>query len=394
MNDCDIAIVGAGPYGLAAAAHLRDGGSLRVAAFGETMSFWSDRMPVGMQLRSPHVACSIADPAGDLSLAQYEGAIGEAKEAPVPLSRFVEYGRWFQEAAVPDLNRERIREISRNGNGFHVSLASGERIHAGRVVVAAGIGDFAWVPEVFRDLPGELVSHASQHDDLTTFSGARVLVIGAGQSALESAALLAEGGAQVEVAVRGELVHWLDRRWHHKLGPISRLLYAPPDVGPMGISWFVALPKLFTSTPRRTQAWMSQRALRPAGSGWLPPRLGNVTISTGINACEAREENGRVVVTFDDGATREVDHILLGTGYRVDVSRYPFLAPDLKRELDLAGGYPVLRRGFESSVPGLHFMGAPAAYSYGPLMRFVAGTTFAGKELARVLLGRPRATRG
>src|SRR5437879_6579889 len=122
MTNCDIAIVGAGPYGLMAAAHLRSADSFRIAGFGETMSFWSGQMPVGMLLRSPYVACSIGDPVGRLSLPAYEQAIGIRPVEPVPLSRFVDYGRWVQEDALPELRPERVREVSRNGNGFHLEL--------------------------------------------------------------------------------------------------------------------------------------------------------------------------------------------------------------------------------------------------------------------------------
>ncbi len=390
MTDSDIAIIGAGPYGLMAAAHLGSADSFSIAGFGEPMSFWDDQMPEGMLLRSPYVACNIGDPDGKLSLPRYEEAIGERPVEPVPLTRFVDYGRWFQQQALPELSSERIREVARNGNGFNLTLENGERLHAGRVVVAAGIADFKWFPEVFRELPRGLVSHACEHDDLSVFSGTSVLVVGGGQSALESAALLAEAGASVEVAARAPEVSWLSRRWHHKLGPVSRLLYAPPDVGPAGISWMVALPNAFRSMPRRLQTWMTRKALRPAGAGWLPPRMGTVTITSGIVAVQATERNGRAVVEFDDGSSREVEHVLLGTGYRVDVSRYPFLAGELVDQVEAVNGYPVLGRGFESSVDGLHFLGAPAAYSFGPLMRFVAGTEYAGRELVRGVLGRPR----
>jgi FAD-dependent urate hydroxylase len=393
MTDCDIAIVGAGPYGLAAAAHLRSAGSFRITAFGETMSFWSGQMPVGMLLRSPYVACTIGDPEGRLSLPEYERAIGQQPIAPVPLDRFVDYGRWFQKDVLPDLRSESVSEIARNANGFHLTLDGGEHVHSDRVIVAAGIADFKRYPEIFRGLPRTLVSHSSEHDDLSVFAGADVLVIGGGQSALESAALLAEAGAGVEVVARTPELMWLTRRWHHKLGPVSRLMYAPPDVGPAGISWLVALPDAFRSMPRRTQIWMTQKALRPAGAGWLPPRMGTVTITPGYRAVQAEEEDGRVVLTLDDGTTRTVDHVLLGTGYAVDVSKYRFLAPELVEELELADGYPVLGRGFESSVPGLHFLGAPAAWSFGPLMRFVAGTAYAGQELMRGLLRRTAASR-
>ena len=392
-DSCDVAILGAGPYGLAAAAALRDRDDMRIVGFGDPMSFWATQMPRGMLLRSPYVASDIGDPKGDFSLAAYERSISVEPEAPVPLSRFVDYGRWVQQAVLPDLRNERVTAISRNGSGFNLALAGGGRMHAERVVVAAGIADFAARPEVFAGMSPTLVSHAADHDDLGIFSGSKVLVVGGGQSALESAALLAENGANVELAVRAPSVRWLSRRWHHKLGPISWLLYAPPEVGPAGISWFVALPRVFRNTPRRMQDWMTVKALRPAGAGWLPPRLGGVPINVGISAVSAAETNSHVAVTFDDGKTREADHVLLGTGYRVDVRRYPFLAPELAEELTTVNGYPVLGRGFESNVRGLHFLGAPAAWSYGPLMRFVAGTGFASGELARSLATRARSGR-
>ena len=390
MSDYDIAIVGAGPYGLTAAAHLGAADSFRIAAFGEAMAFWSHQMPAGMLLRSPYVACNIGDADDGLSLPAYERAHGLEPESPVPLERFVDYGRWLQQRVLPQLDPTPVAEVARNGSGFNLRLENGDSLRATRVVVAAGIGDFAWYPDVFRDLPPTLVSHSVEHDDLGRFAGARVLVVGGGQSALESAALLAEAGAAVEVVVREPVVNWLTRRWHHRLGPISSVLYAWPDVGPAGVSRMVALPQLFRQMPRRWQIWMTRKALRPAGSGWLPPRLDSVTITTGIEAASAGECGDGVRVTFSDGSTRDVDHVLLGTGYRIDVTRYPFLAPQLVREVQTVNGYPVLRRGFESSVDGLHFMGAPAAWSFGPLMRFVAGTTFAGAELASGILAKTR----
>jgi len=390
-ESCDVAIIGAGPYGLAAATELGRRNGLRIVGFGEPMSFWATQMPKGMLLRSPYVASDIGDPNGDFSLAAYERSISADPEAPVPLSRFVDYGRWVQEAVLPDLRRERVTSISQNGQGFNIALAGGGTMHAERVVIAAGIADFASRPPVFDGLSSDLVSHAADHDDLGVFRGSNVLVVGGGQSALESAALLVENGATVEVAVRAANVRWLARRWHHRLGPISWLLYAPPEVGPAVVSWFVALPRVFRSMPRGVQDWMTVKALRPAGAGWLPARVKDVPINVGISPVAATEVDGRVSVTFDDGTVREADHVLLGTGYKVDVTKYPFLAPELVQELRTVNGYPVLGRGFESNLAGLHFLGAPAAWSFGPLMRFVAGTGFAAGELARAVAGRSRA---
>jgi hypothetical protein len=97
-----------------------------------------------------------------------------------------------------------------------------------------------------------------------------------------------------------------------------------------------------------------------------------------------------VVAILDDGTELRADHVLLGTGYRVDLQRYGFLSPDLLGEVRVRNGYPVLRRGHETSIDGLHVLGAPAAWSYGPLMRFVAGSQNAGTDLARAVAPRRR----
>ena len=97
-------------------------------------------------------------------------------------------------------------------------------------------------------------------------------------------------------------------------------------------------------------------------------------------------------MTLNDGGVQLVDHILLATGYEVDIAGYDFLAPSLLQSIDRVGGYPRLSAGFETSVPRIHIVGAPAAWSFGPLMRFVAGTGFTASSLARAVLPRRRKT--
>jgi hypothetical protein len=97
---------------------------------------------------------------------------------------------------------------------------------------------------------------------------------------------------------------------------------------------------------------------------------------------EAKVKGGEILLTLDDGSIRAVDHVLLGTGYKVDISSYRFLAPELVRQVRQLDGYPKLKSGFCSSVPGLHFIGATAARTFGPLLYFVAGAEFASRELA------------
>ena len=97
----------------------------------------------------------------------------------------------------------------------------------------------------------------------------------------------------------------------------------------------------------------------------------------------ARADGDGVLLTLDDGSQRRVDRVILGTGYRIDVAAEAIVGDSLRPRLRLHDGYPVLRRGFESSVPGLHFVGAYSAWSFGPIMRFVAGTRFTAYELTR-----------
>jgi FAD-dependent urate hydroxylase len=386
MTDCDVAILGAGPYGLAAGAHLRNIEGLEVRVFGEPMEFWKSQMPEGMLLRSPWAASHISDPRTALTMDSFSKELGLRIPTPIPLDRFVEYGLWFQRQAVPEIDRRRITQIARRTEGFRVTLSDGQQLQSRRVVVAAGIGAFARRPQQFDGLPSELATHVSDQRDVRRFVGKRVAVIGAGQSALESAALIHEAGGEVEVIVRAPNVHWLGWRARlQKLGPIAKLLYSPFDIGPAGISRIVAIPDSVKYFPRSAQEVFRKRALRPAGARWLVDRCKNIRISTCRSVESATLSGGHLRLRLNDGSCRDVDHALLGTGYRVDVTRYPFLPSELSKGLAQVNGFPKLTPGFESSIPGLHFLGAPSSWNFGPLMFFVCGTDYAARRLARYI---------
>ncbi len=382
-SDCNVTVVGAGPYGLSSAAYLRAAG-VETRVFGEPMSFWENQMPAGMCLRSNWGASHIADPQHALTLDEYSRQKGNHISKPIPLDRFVDYGRWYQSRAVPDLDKRKVRSIETSACGFKVVLADGEEFPSRRVVVAGGISPFASKPPEFVGIPSALASHTSEHKDLGKFKGQRVVVIGAGQSALESAALFKEAGIPVEVIARTRSLNWvgLHAKLHH-LGVISKMMYSTRDVGPAGISRLVAMPHLFRRFPRFFQDRTAYRAIRPAGAGWLQPRIAGVPITLGRKVTSAAVVGSQLRLRLDDGSERLVDHALLATGFRVDVSRYPFLSPLLSKQLRTVGGFPVLKRGLESSIPGLHFVGKPAAWSFGPLLGFVSGAEFASNELVR-----------
>jgi lysine/ornithine N-monooxygenase len=384
--DLDVVVIGAGPHGLSAAIHLRRAG-VTPYVFGEPMSFWRT-MPKGMRLRSNMSATNIVEPVGPFSLASYMEETGEQLSHPVSLRHFVEYGSWVQRRGVPDVDTRRVSRLARDNGGFALELSDGERVVARRVVVACGIAPFERMPSDFSALPPALCSHTGHHDDLSAFAGRRVAVVGGGQSACESAVLMSERGAEVELFVREPQIVWL-RSWSpiHFMGPLGRYVYAPTDVGPLWYSRLVATPALFTRLPRDLQDRIAYRSIRPACSYFVKVRFDEVRITLATRVTSAEASGDGLRLTLSDGSTREVDHLMCGTGYRVDVARYPFLSEGLVRELVVADGYPLLRRGLESTVPGLHFLGAPASHSYGPTMRFVSGSWYGASRLAAAVAG-------
>jgi len=379
--DCEVAVIGAGPYGLSAGAHLKAHG-ISVRVFGEPMEFWAKKMPEGMLLRSPRVASNISDPARAFTLEAYEAFARIEPSMPLPLDTFVEYGRWFRHQLESHLDVRKVARVDRAQPGFRLLLEDGEVVYCERVVVAAGVESFRRIPAVFGELSPLHLSHCYESREVRKFAGARVAVIGAGQSALEWAALLHEAGAEVEIITKNPHLRWIGQhKWLHQMGPISRILYSQHDVGPVGISRLVAYPKLMSHVPLRLRDKIRTRAVRPAGARWLPERLATVKVTTGRIVARARMAGDEALLTLDDGSTRHANHVLLGTGYQVDITRYNFLPPELTRNVRQQNGYPRLAGGFLSSVQGLHFIGAPAARSFGPLLYFVAGTEFSSREL-------------
>jgi cation diffusion facilitator CzcD-associated flavoprotein CzcO len=387
---CDVAVIGAGPYGLAAAAHLRAAG-LATRVFGHTMGFWRRNMPKGMKLRH---ASSLSHPDDSFSLETFARVDPAAAIRPLPIETFIAYCQWFQQHAVPDVDRRKVTRVAPAADGFALRLEGGEVIEAGRVVVALGLKNQDFRPAPFIGLPERLVSHSCEHADLSHFRGRRVAVIGRGQSACESAVLLHEAGAGVDLLARGS-IHWIgaetpdeDRgglKWR-----VYNLINPRFVAGPFPLNWLVVMPGLLRGLPPALRERVAARCLRPAGTAWLRPRWGDVRLTAGCTVRDAEPAGAGVSLKLDTGATLEVDHVLLATGYWIDISKYRMLAPELLHRIDCVEGSPVLSAGFESSVPGLHFIGSSAVLSFGPLMRFVAGTSYAGPALARAIVAAGR----
>lgn len=388
-SDCEVAVIGAGPFGLAAAAHLRSAG-IGTRVFGAPMSFWRGNMPKGMFIRSPWDATHIADPNEEYSLDVYAASRGVDRQKQLPIEDFIRYGMWFQKSAVPDLDFRRIARIETMSRGFRLVPDRGEAVYARRVVVATGLANQDFRPAQFLGLPSDLVSHTSDHADFAPFCGRRVAVIGRGQSACESAALLSEAGAEVELICRGE-INWLgsetasatqrrDLYW-----ALHKLMATRSGVGPFPFNRLVEFPGLVHWLPDDLRNWFNVRSLRPGATGWLKPRFAGVRVNPGRTVLGARGSDSHVTLDLDNGSS-VFDHVVLATGYRIDLARLGILAPDLLARIHCADGSPRLTAGMESSVHGLHFLGSNAVFSFGPLMRFVWGAGYAARSLTRTVL--------
>ena len=394
---CDVAIIGAGPYGLAVAAHLR-AANVSIRMFGEAMSFWRRNMPEGMKLRSPWIATHIADPRDRYRLDDYFAETGLPLPDQLPVDNFIDYGAWFQQRVAPDLDTRTVRRLEARDAGFHLVLGDGESFFAKRVVMATGLLNHEHRPAQFDGLPRALVSHSCEHTDSGRFRGRHVVVIGSGQSACESAALLHEAGANVEIVCRGSLMWAADPRRRGALRKTVRALLGddalipPSQVGPFPFNWLVEAPGLIRHFPEQSRDRLNAHCLRATAAVRLRSRLQDIPVNEGCRILAARRDGDRIELTLDN-ATRRVDHVLLATGYRIDVDRMAMLDLRLRSRVARHGGLPNLSAGFESSVAGLHFVGSFAVASFGPLLRFIAGAGFAARRVTRSAIGDSRASR-
>jgi predicted ATP-grasp superfamily ATP-dependent carboligase/thioredoxin reductase len=388
----DVVVIGAGPYGLSLGAHLAATG-LRVRQFGQVMQAWKT-MPKGMYLKSQGFASSLSDPDGTHSLQSY-CARTETPYAdyglPVALDTFIAYGEWFARERVPDVEETPVVGLSTDTGGFRVELGDGEVVHAARVVVAVGITGAAAMPPELADLPARLASHASEQTDLASFSGRRVVVLGAGQSALESAALLHESGADTRIVARKARVAWNGDPLAAQRSVWRRMREPEAPLGSGWGTWFYSTqPDLYRRLPATTRLTRARSALGPAGAYWLRPRVDGVVPTLLAQRIEAAESDGdevRLDMRDADGRRHvlHADHVLAGTGYRIDLSRIGFLEPSLIARIDTLGGTPSVTADYHSSVPGLYFCGPAVAPSLGPVMRFAYGSAHAAAACARSL---------
>lgn len=392
------AIIGAGPYGLSLAAHLAHAGAdFRI--FGKPLTTWRDHMPKGMLLKSDGFASNLSSPDPRSTLKSWCAERGVAYDdvfIPVKLEVFQDYSAWFQQTYVPMLEDHQVISLKRSPRGFLVTLDSGEMVEAGKVVLTVGINWFRNIPDALAGLPSDLVSHSYDHQDMRAFAGRKLMILGAGSSAVDMAVIAQEAGVDVSLLARANVIHYHSVPDPDAVAWLSAITNPSSGIGPGWKSFlFSNLPRVFRRLPEPMRLRATKRHLGPA-PGWFMRGKLKARTFLGHELESARAEQGRVVLTAhdQDGKTVEIaaDHVIAATGYRPDLRRLPFLDADLRGGIAHVVHTPKLSDHFETSVPGLYATGPLAANAFGPLMRFMVGAEYAAPRIAAHILKAARKT--
>ena len=388
----DVVIIGAGPYGLSLAAHLQPK-KVAFRIFGHAMETWRSGMPRGMRLKSEGFASSLSDPAGAMPLSAFcrERKIPYRDVGlPVELQTFSTYGLAFQKAHVPQLEERTVTELAREETGFRVRLDDGTTVLARRVVMAVGIGHYQWLPPALEGLPSEAVTHSARVHDLEQFRDRDVVVVGAGASAIDVAGLLYEAGARPQIVTRRAHIPFQNPPEQKRRSLRKRLRQPRSGLGTGWKSWLCCeAPLLLHRMPAKFRLKVVRTHLGPA-PGWFmrDTVVNHVPAHLNATVTAAAAHGGKVCLEVLEGGERRelaADHVIAATGYRVNLDKIPFLGEELRGALRCVEGCPELSSSFESSVTGLYFVGASAANSFGPLLRFACGAEFASRHVSRHL---------
>ena len=360
------------------------------------MNTWRVHMPPGLFLKSEPYGSWIHSPTPGYDLKTYSRLHGYDdyvdRVGPLPLDRFLGYTEWFIDNLVPDIQDLTVTSVVPSGDGFKVEFAEESPIFARQVIVATGLLPYKQIPAELAVLPSDLMTHTSAYGLLDKFHGRRVAVVGGGQSSLQTAALLNELGADVRVIVRKQQL-----AWGAPIAPEANLLHRimrPEAKLCEGWGcWFHDTPGAFRLMPESVRINKALTSFGPAGAWWLRDRVeGVLEILMGQQIKQA-EPHGSGVRLHLDGAkhtTLDVDHVIAGTGFRIDVKRLSFLSAEIQSSLETRVNCPVVSRVGESSVRGLYFAGAPTMVSLGSGVRFISGTHHNSAQIAGSIARRGR----
>jgi thioredoxin reductase len=393
---CDIAIIGAGPYGLSLAAHLGAAG-IDFRIFGRPLNAWREHMPKDMMLKSDGFASNISAPDDASTLRAWcarHDVVYANQGLPVSLDTFIAYGAAFQKRYVPGLEEVDVARVERNAEGFTLRLANGESVSAKHVVVATGISHFAYTPSPLSQLSGAVRSHTYDHRGCAAFRGKDVVIVGAGASATNLAAHLSDCGATARIVARSSTIAYNSVPDPDAETLLYRIRRPASGIGRGWRSYFcAAAPLLFYRLPEALRMRGVQSHSHPAAGWFMREKVeGRVEALVGRSIANAEEKGSRVSLTLLDRAGRHdtitCDHVVAATGYRSDTRRFAFLSPELRARIASERHTPLVSDSFETPVAGLYVTGPAVIDSFGPLMRFMVGADFAAPRLSQHLARR------
>ncbi|KAF0842857.1 cation diffusion facilitator CzcD-associated flavoprotein CzcO [Methylovorus glucosotrophus] len=387
----EVTIVGAGPYGLSIAAHLRHM-NVNFRIIGSPMHTWRTHMPKGMHLKSAGLSATLFDPEHSFTLKQYcrqNNIPYEDEGLPISLELFTQYGMAFQRRFAPNLEETKLQCLRKQGDMFELVLENGSTFLSRKVILAVGIDYFRYLPQPLDGLDKSHYSHSAEHHDLEKFRGKEVVVIGSGSSAIDMAVLLHEIEAKPILVARRQALNFGQKEGRVRTR-LSRLVAPMSGLGPGWKNLFcAAMPGLFRYLPANFRVRVVKEFLGPSGGWFIKPRMKDIPILLGYKLLSAKSVQGKAELQFIDVKGEQhsiqVEHVIAATGYKAQVNTIRFLAPEIELAIQLIDKTPRLSANFESSVPGLYFAGPSTANTFGPVMRFALGAGFASRTISRHL---------
>jgi thioredoxin reductase len=394
---CDVAVIGAGPYGLSVAAHLRAAGVI-TRVFGKPLGTWREHMPKNMTLKSDGFASNLSAPAQESTLRAWCARNRRpyaSQGLPVEFEDFLAYGSDFIARFVSSVEGSMVENVESSSEGYMLTLDNSERVSAGNVIVAAGISCFPYTPPALAALPQDRRSHSYDHREGDAFAGRDVVIVGAGASAIDLAALLHDCGAKVRIVVRAPFIEYNSVPDPDAETLFYRMRRPASGIGRGWSSYFCAnAPLFFYKLPESLRRRGIQSHMQPAAGWFMREKIeGRIETLPGREIAAAEETGSRVKLTLatSAGAYEEIscDHVIAATGYRPDTRRMQFLTPALRNRIASSRHTPVVSDNFETPADGLYVIGPAVIDSFGPLMRFMVGAEFIaprlGNHLARTL---------
>jgi hypothetical protein len=385
-TDHRVAIVGAGPHGLAMALHLleRDAGMVEDLAVFDPCGWlgtWHDqfaRLEID-RLRSPGIpGCDPYDLGG------WRGARGVEDGRPdgVPATRTFarRCARLLDDAGLAErVQLVGVQQLAAGPDRTILTLADGSTMSARHVVLAVNPARRRlpnWVFDAFP-APPDSIAHADDVDLRTLdLAGEAVVVVGGGPTAGHLALGAARRGAQVTL---------LSRR------PLRQSTF-DTDLGWLGPRQLDAYHRLRTPEERLRACLVA----RDGGSvpAWMMRRLrhleadGSLELVAPGRVCGSRFRDGRIELVLGDESIRRAHRVWLATDTQPDVTAHRLTAQLLDdHPIPQVGGWPVLDDSLRWPGTGVHLLGRMAMLALGPAAGNLWGARIGAALVAEHVVG-------